>query len=210
MHPAQPCFARLGGVHNKLDGVGPVDNRPSTDKLHKIVKKKRKKEKKVTHDMWHMTCDTWHMTHDTCHMTCWGGWAFSQNFNSLALTVCDLWYYEDIEEKADLLTHWISHEAVYRTAPATPGLLKRRKWEKLLRMFKRGCTNKLGKKQLKSFEKKKISLYFLIILHYKIKKNLIRTLHNKHLSCLIHILGNVYSRRALLYWLELIVSHIRT
>ena len=25
---------------NKLDGEGPVDNRPSTDKLHHIVKKK--------------------------------------------------------------------------------------------------------------------------------------------------------------------------
>ena len=26
----------------KLDGVGPVDNRPSTDKLHHFVQKKRK------------------------------------------------------------------------------------------------------------------------------------------------------------------------
>ena len=38
----------------KLDGVGPVDNRPSTDKLHQIVKKKfKKKNKKIkngTHD----------------------------------------------------------------------------------------------------------------------------------------------------------------
>ena len=30
----------------KLDGVGPVDNRPSTDKLHHFVNKKK------------MTCDT--------------------------------------------------------------------------------------------------------------------------------------------------------
>ena len=28
-----------GGISNKLDGVGPVDNRPSTDKLHPFVKK---------------------------------------------------------------------------------------------------------------------------------------------------------------------------
>ena len=28
---------------NELDGVGPVDNRPSTNKLHHIVKKKKKK-----------------------------------------------------------------------------------------------------------------------------------------------------------------------
>ena len=55
----------------KLDGVGPVDNRPSTDKLHHIVQKKRRRKKKkihATHDMLHMvsdmcmlhvTCDTW-------------------------------------------------------------------------------------------------------------------------------------------------------
>ena len=33
-------------IFSKLDGVGPVDNRPSTDKLCHIVKKKKKKEKK--------------------------------------------------------------------------------------------------------------------------------------------------------------------
>ena len=41
-------------------------------------------------------------------------------FSSLALTVCDLWYYEDLEEKA---YRSMSNEAVYRTAPPTPGLL---------------------------------------------------------------------------------------
>ena len=39
----------------KLDGVGPVDNRPSTDKLHHFVRKKKiKKRKKILH----VTCDT--------------------------------------------------------------------------------------------------------------------------------------------------------
>ena len=57
------------------------------------------------------------------HVTCLGGWTFSQNFSSLALTVCDLWYYEDLEEKDDSMNEWISDKAVYRTAPATPGLL---------------------------------------------------------------------------------------
>ena len=38
----------------KLDGVGPVDNRPSTDKFHHYVQKKRKKKK---NDMWHVTRD---------------------------------------------------------------------------------------------------------------------------------------------------------
>ena len=76
--------------------------------------------------MWHVTRDMWHMTRDTWHMTCFGGWTFSQNFSSLALTVCDLWYYEDREKR---LTYWltpiITYEAVYRRAPATTGLLKK-------------------------------------------------------------------------------------
>ena len=62
-------------------------------------------------------------------MTRCGGWTFFQNFSSLALTVCDLWYYEDLEEKAhgltELINEWINDEAVYRTATATPGLLNR-------------------------------------------------------------------------------------
>ena len=33
----------LGLSIKELDGVGPVDNRPSTDKLHHFVKKKKKK-----------------------------------------------------------------------------------------------------------------------------------------------------------------------
>ena len=44
-------------------------------------------------------CDTWHVTHDTWHVTSCGGLTFSKNFSSLALTVCDLWYYKDLEEK---------------------------------------------------------------------------------------------------------------
>ena len=68
--------------------------------------------------MWHITCDT-----DTWYVTCLGGWTFSQNFSSLALIICDLWYYEDLEEKDDSITESMNDEAVYRTAPATPGLL---------------------------------------------------------------------------------------
>ena len=33
-------FTRLGVFTYKLDGVGPVGNRPSTDKLHNFVRKK--------------------------------------------------------------------------------------------------------------------------------------------------------------------------
>ena len=49
--------------------------------------------------VWHVTRDIWQVTGDTWHV--WGGWTFSQNFSSLALTVYDLWYYEDLEEKDD-------------------------------------------------------------------------------------------------------------
>ena len=62
----------------------------------------------VTCDMWNMTHDTWHMTRDTGHMTRLGGWTFSQNFSTLALTVCDLWYYEDLEEKDDSMNQSIN------------------------------------------------------------------------------------------------------
>ena len=49
--------------YEKLYGVGPIDNRPSTDELHPFVRKKRKKI--VTRDRWHVTCDMCYMTHDT-------------------------------------------------------------------------------------------------------------------------------------------------
>ena len=65
--------------------------------------------KNVIHDMWYVTC--------------YGGWTFSKNVSSLALNICDLWYFEDLEEKADWLTDSLNDEAVCRTAPATQGLL---------------------------------------------------------------------------------------
>ena len=52
----------------KLDGVGPVDNRPSTHKFHHFVQKKQNK-KNVTCDTWHVTRDTLHVTCDTWHVT---------------------------------------------------------------------------------------------------------------------------------------------
>ena len=59
----------------------------------------------VTCDMWHVTRDTWHVTHDT-----FGGGV-------------DILSKLHLEEKDDSLNEWINDEAVYRTAPATPGLL---------------------------------------------------------------------------------------
>ena len=69
----------------------------------------------VTCDMWHLrhdklplTFDTWHMTHNIWHVTHGGGWTFSQNFSSLALTVWDLWCLEDWEEKDDSMKEWMN------------------------------------------------------------------------------------------------------
>ena len=68
-----PFFTtKLVCIHEKLDGVGRVDNRPSTNKLHHFVQKKLQQQI-VTCDLWHVTRDTWHMTHDTWHFFFWGG-----------------------------------------------------------------------------------------------------------------------------------------
>ena len=65
----------------------------------------------ITCDMWHMRCDTWyrtcdtwhvHVTYDMWHRTHGGGWTFSQNFSSLALTIWAGKWFEDLEENVDL------------------------------------------------------------------------------------------------------------
>ena len=44
--------------HLKLDGVGAVDNRPSTNKLHKKEEEEKRREKNglLTHNTRHVTC----------------------------------------------------------------------------------------------------------------------------------------------------------
>ena len=79
----------------------------------------REKKWHVTGDTQPMTPERWHMTGDKWHMTHGVGWTFSKNTSSLALTVLELWCFEDLEEK-DQLTN---DEGVCRTARATPGLL---------------------------------------------------------------------------------------
>ena len=79
-------------LKKKLDGIGPLDNRPSssTDKLCHFLKRRRKKTMwqvtgdalQVTRDTWQVTCDLWYMTRAR-----WGRWPFSQNFSSPAHTL---------------------------------------------------------------------------------------------------------------------------
>ena len=61
--------------------------------------------------MWHVTTDTF-----------WGVNILSKCQLPSSYR-CDLWYYEDLEEKDDLPNQLMNRKAVYRTAPATPGLL---------------------------------------------------------------------------------------
>ena len=64
-----------------------------------------KKKKKC--DMWRVTCDMWHVTHDTWHH----------------LWFMILWRSGGKGWLTQSMNEWISDEAVYRTATATPGLL---------------------------------------------------------------------------------------
>ena len=70
-----PCCAQSPKIQNilveKLDGVGPVDNRPSTDYLYHFNNFFYLFFFYIWHvtcDMWHVTCETWHVTCDTWHI----------------------------------------------------------------------------------------------------------------------------------------------
>ena len=108
-------------IYWKLDGVGPVDNRPSTDKLHNFVWKKNRHVtcdmRNVTRDRWHVTCDTWHVTSDML----WGFKILSkfQPPSSCGLGFIIFWRFGG----KWWLTDWVNHKGVFRTAPTTPGLL---------------------------------------------------------------------------------------
>ena len=95
-----------------------------------------------------MTCDMWHMTGDTSHMTCetwhvWegGGVNILSNFripSSYCLWFMILWRFWG---KGHSLNEWMNHTAVYRTAPATPGLLIISLTQFIQqRIFSQGCT----------------------------------------------------------------------
>ena len=83
-----------------------------------------KRGRKVTHEMWHMTCDMWHVT---CDMRPVGEREpFFPNFRSLDLMAWDVWCFKDWVEKGSV-TRWMNQsiidKGVCRKAPATPDLL---------------------------------------------------------------------------------------
>ena len=110
------AFKRVSKV--KLDGVGPVDNRPSTDKLHQFVQKKKEKIL-VIYDIWHVTRDTWHVTRDiwnmkrTWHVTCDILWEVNilskfQLPSSYCLWFMILWRSGGKGWRTDLIIEWMN------------------------------------------------------------------------------------------------------
>ena len=115
-------FVKASYVSNdlvKLDEVGPVDNRPSTNRLHHFVRKKK------NCDIWHVTCDTWHVTCDMWHVTCdlFKGVNILSKFqlpSSYCLWFMILWRSGGKGTLTDWFNELMNYKAVYRTAPATP------------------------------------------------------------------------------------------
>ena len=106
---SQDCSAN--SVVIKLDVVGPIDNRPSTNLLHHFVQCLLRIIffSEIFFDMWEVTGDMWHMTRETWYMTHSVIRTFSQNFNSLDLPVWDWHCLEDIWTKGwvnEWITYW--------------------------------------------------------------------------------------------------------
>ena len=78
----------------KLYGVGPVDNKPSTNKLHNFVIIIIFSSSSNC-DMWHVICDMWHMKCDMWHMKCdmLGGVSF---LTLLTVMEKDMFFYTTI------------------------------------------------------------------------------------------------------------------
>ena len=108
-------------LHRKLDEVGPVDNRPSTNLRNNFVKKKYIYIKNS--DLLYVTCDMWPVTHDIWYVTCDTLWGVNiltkfQLPSSYGLKTVFWKYFH--KGSVSLL---INYKGVCRSAPATPGLL---------------------------------------------------------------------------------------
>ena len=110
------CFIRATHIKTRR-------GRPRPISYTNLSKKKQKKIRinsnmwRITCGLWHVTCDTWHVTHDML----WGVNILSkfQLPSSYCLWFIRIWRYGG----KGSLSEKIKGEAVYRTAPATPGLL---------------------------------------------------------------------------------------
>ena len=89
-------------THNKT-GHNRADPQPNSSR--NLSKKYLKKKNRwlVTQDKWRVTCDTGHVTCDMWHIT--GGEDCVQK--SIDLTVWELWWFYDVEEKYNWLNELI-------------------------------------------------------------------------------------------------------
>ena len=74
--------------------------------------------------IWQLTCNTWHLTHDTWYMTCQVMWYMVSKFQLSSFHgfgVIMFWRFGG----EGWLNQLLYDKAVFRTAPATAGLLKR-------------------------------------------------------------------------------------
>ena len=120
----------------EIDGVGPIDNTPFTNKLYHCVQIYIYIYIYIiienTIDMWQVTCDmlnvtmTCDMWHVTWYATGGGSWTFSKNVSSLSLRVLECRSFEDVFTKNESLTDSLTDfmTMVLGLALVTPGLLK--------------------------------------------------------------------------------------
>ena len=118
-----PVRLRLGSKSTQISDCKTEETRRGRRRwkqtLHWLVlpifpkkeKKRRKKLWRMICDMWHVTCHTWHVTPDLWHLL--------GDEHSLQISALQLWIYF---HKPSLTL--MNYEAVCRTAPATPSLLK--------------------------------------------------------------------------------------
>ena len=104
----------------KIDGLGSLIIDPQVTSFARCPKKIYKK-----YDTLSVTCDTWHVTFDTWQEG--GGKPFLKFMlpSSYSLRVKVFWRYFHKWWLSHLLNQLIRDEGVCRTAPGTPGLLKR-------------------------------------------------------------------------------------
>ena len=75
--------------------------------------------------MWNLTWDTWHATPDKWHVTP-AIWHMVGGEHSLKISAPQLLLFgidNVLKILNERITEWMNFKAVYRTAPATPGLL---------------------------------------------------------------------------------------
>ena len=97
------------------------------------------------------------------------GWTCSQNVSSLALTVWELWYFEDLEEKDHWPTDRPNDRGVCRTAPVTPCLIKTSLLRRLQAQTLPDTTRPTGKLRFIQQNRRKFWTYNAIELSFTIK-----------------------------------------